>query len=43
MFEDNIKMDHTKIALESIDWISLAQDEDKWWAVLNMALNFQVP
>jgi hypothetical protein len=43
MWEDNIEVDHTKIALEGIDWISLAQDEDKWWAVLNTAVNFQVP
>ena len=33
-------MDHTKTALESMDWSSLAQDEDKWWALLNMAVNF---
>jgi hypothetical protein len=40
---DNIKMDPTKITLESIDWISLTQDEDKWWALLKMAMSFQVP
>ena len=40
IWEENIKMDHTKTALESMDWSSLAQDEDKWWALLNMAVNF---
>jgi hypothetical protein len=45
IWEDDIKMDHTKMALESMDWIGLAQDGDKLWALFfsNMAMNFQVP
>jgi hypothetical protein len=27
---------------ESMDWIDLAQDRDKWGALLNAALNLQV-
>jgi hypothetical protein len=23
-------------------WIDLAQDDDKWWVVVNTAMNFQV-
>jgi len=28
---------------EGIDWIHLAQDGDQWQAVVNMAMNLQVP
>jgi hypothetical protein len=26
-----------------MDWIDLAQDRDKWWALVNMVINLQVP
>ena len=26
-----------------VEWIDLAQDRDKWWAVVNTAMNLQVP
>jgi hypothetical protein len=26
-----------------LDWIDLAQDRDKWWAVVNMVMNLWVP
>jgi hypothetical protein len=26
-----------------IDWISLAQDRDRWQALVNMVMNLQVP
>jgi len=26
-----------------MDWIDLAQDRDRWWALLNAAMNPQVP
>jgi hypothetical protein len=25
-----------------VDWIHLAQDRDRWWAVVNMAMNLLV-
>jgi hypothetical protein len=25
------------------DWVDLAQDRNKWWAVVNVVTNFQVP
>jgi hypothetical protein len=33
--EDNIKMDLKEIGLEGVDWINLAQDRDRWLAVVN--------
>jgi hypothetical protein len=30
---DNIKMDITKVRLEGVNWIYLAQDRAWWWAV----------
>jgi hypothetical protein len=36
---DNIKMDLRDIGWSSMDWINLAQDRDKWKALVN----FRVP
>jgi hypothetical protein len=36
-------MDLREIGWEIVDWMHLAQDRDKWWAVMNMVMDFQVP
>jgi hypothetical protein len=43
MWEDNIKMDLREIGWDGIDSIDLAQDRDKWRAIVNTVINLRVP
>jgi hypothetical protein len=40
---DNIKMGLREIGWEGVDWIDMAQDRDKWRALVNTVLNLRVP
>jgi hypothetical protein len=40
---DNIKMDLVEVGWDDVDWIGLAQDRDRWRALVNSALNLRVP
>jgi hypothetical protein len=40
---DNIEMDLREIGWDGVDWIGLAQDRDKWRALVNAVMNVQVP
>ena len=40
-WEDNIMMDLQEEG-GSGDWMELAQDRDRWWALVNTAMNFRV-
>jgi hypothetical protein len=42
-WEDNIKMDLLEVGCEGLDWIELAQDRDRWRAVVNAVMNLRVP
>jgi hypothetical protein len=42
IWEDNIKMDILEVGCGNTDWIDLAQDRDRWRAVLNAVMNFRV-
>jgi hypothetical protein len=41
-WEDGIRMDLRKIGCGSVDWIQLAQDRDRWRAIVNTAMNLRV-
>jgi len=42
-WEDNIKMDIQEVGCVGMDWISLAQDRDRWQALVNAVMNLRVP
>jgi hypothetical protein len=46
-WEDNIKMDLREILREirfgDVDWLHLAQDRDRWRAVVNTVMNLRFP
>ena len=41
-WEDNIKMDLREVGGAG-DWMELAQDRDRWRALVNTVKNFRVP
>jgi hypothetical protein len=41
-WEDNIKMDFQEVRCGDIDWIELAQDRDRWRALVNAVMNLRV-
>jgi hypothetical protein len=40
---DNIKMDLRERGWDGLNWIDLAQERDKWMALVNAVLNIRVP
>jgi hypothetical protein len=40
---DNIRMDLGEVGWGDVDWISLAQDKNRWRALVNLVLNLRVP
>jgi hypothetical protein len=40
---DHIKMDLGEIGWSDVDWIDLAQDRDKWRALVISVMNLRVP
>ena len=39
----NIKMDLNDVGWEGLDWNCLAQDRDRWRALVNAVMNLRVP
>jgi hypothetical protein len=42
-WEDNIKMDLQEVGDGRGDWMELAQDRDRWRALVGTVRNFRVP
>jgi hypothetical protein len=42
-WEDNIKMDLQEIGCGGLGWFDLAQDRDRWRALVNAVMNLRVP
>jgi hypothetical protein len=41
-WENGIRMDLREFGLGDVDWIRLAQDRDRWQAVVSAVMNLQV-
>jgi hypothetical protein len=41
-WEDGFRMDLKEIGLAGVDWIRLAQDRDRWRAVVSAVMNLRV-
>jgi hypothetical protein len=42
-WEDNIKMDLQEVECRVMHWFELAQDRDRWRALVNSVMNLRVP
>ena len=42
-WEDNIRMDLWKVGCGCVDWMELAQDRDRWRALVSGVMNLRVP
>jgi len=42
-WEDNIKMDLQEMGRVGVDWIELAEDRDRWRALVSAVMNIWIP
>jgi hypothetical protein len=42
-WEDNIKMNLKEVRMQVVDWIHVAQVEDRWRTLVNTVMNLRVP
>jgi hypothetical protein len=42
-WEENIKVDLEEVGCEGMDWIDVAQDRDRWRALVKAVMNLRVP
>jgi len=43
VFPNNIKQDFNAGGCGGMEWIDMALDRDRWWALVNAVMNFLVP
>jgi hypothetical protein len=41
-WEDNIEIDVKEVGWRGMDWIDLAEDRERWLALVNVAMNLKV-
>jgi hypothetical protein len=41
-WQDNNKMDLQEVRCGAMEWIGVAQDRDRWWALVNAVMNLRV-
>jgi hypothetical protein len=41
--KSRLETDLEIMTYDHMDWIHLAEDRDKWWTLINMAINLWVP
>jgi len=41
--EENIEFYLQEVEWERMDWTDLAQDRDKWWAIVKAVMNLRIP
>ena len=42
-WEDNIKVDLPEVGGDYGDWMELAQDRERWWALVSTVMTIRVP
>jgi len=42
-WKDNIRMDLREVGCGCVDWMELAQDKDRWRALVSAVTNLRVP
>ena len=43
VWEDDIRMDLREVGCECVDWMELAQDRDRWGALVSAVMILRVP
>jgi hypothetical protein len=42
-WEDNIKIDLQEVGWRGMNWIGVAEDRDRWWALVKAVVNLRAP